>query len=102
MSKGQGKAGKVGKGRSGGPVANNKDYEHELNGSSETLRHLQRIHVTSLVTGAEVPSLMELPVQLGFCSARDFHQLDDDCKRGFKKRQPPDFLNFCCDVGLLT
>ena len=88
---GGGKCGDADKNNSDKAGVSNKEYERELSGSSETLRHLQRLQVTSGSPCTNIPSLVNLPLQLGFCSADDFHVSDDDCKKGSKKRQLPDF-----------
>ena len=102
LSKGSSKGGHDDKNQNDKALPNSKEYERELNGSSETLRHLERLQVTSGSPGRGTPSLVELPLQLGFCSAVDFHESDDDCRRGSKQRQLPDFLAYCCSTGMLT
>ena len=98
--------GKSGKGRGKGGkrsvAATNKDYERELGASVETLRHLQRLKVVSSSQPKETASLVKLPLQLGFCSAREFQNSNDDCKSRSKKRLLPDFLTRACSVGLIS
>ena len=88
-----GKAGKgQGKGGKGARAATNKDYERELGGSVETMRHLQRLKVGKSCNLNEITPLVQLPLQLGFCSAHEFENSNDDCKTGPTKKTSARFL----------
>ena len=73
--RGQGKGGKEAR------AVTNKNYERALDASGETLRHLQRLKVGKSFTLNEITPLVKLPLQLGFCSAHEFENSNDDCKK---------------------
>ena len=81
---------------------NNTQFERELDGSGNTLRHCQRFDSVGLLSSKLDVPLAENPLQLGLCHATEFNRIEDDCKNLSKKRKLSHLLQNACKCGKIT